>query len=100
MNINERLHASKTSSRWGSPRGGGGAALRITSSVNFLAVFCHTLGLPPASHASHTFGAFALATRTGLPRSTAQNPIFDPLPGKNDPHIRIPARFPGPDGLN
>jgi hypothetical protein len=32
---------------------------------------------------------------TGLPHSTAKNPIFDPISGKNDPHIRIPAAFPG-----
>jgi hypothetical protein len=31
---------------------------------------------------------------TGLPHSSAQNPIFPTE--KNDPHIRIPAAFPGP----
>ena len=32
---------------------------------------------------------------TGSSRSTAQNPIFDPLPGKNDPHSGIPVGFSG-----
>jgi hypothetical protein len=26
-------------------------------------------------------------------------PNFDPLPGKNDPHIRVLVAFRGPDGI-
>jgi hypothetical protein len=35
---------------------------------------------------------------TGSPYSRLK-PCFLALPGKNDPHIRIPAAFPGPDGV-
>ena len=41
------------------------------------------------------FCALVLATRTGLPRKTAQNLILDPLPGKKEPHSDIPVGFSG-----
>ena len=75
--------------RGGSPRGEGRSPVERNLSVIIvqIATPLRTLRAP--------FCALALATRTGLPRSSAQNPIFDPLPGKNDPHSGIPVGVSG-----
>jgi hypothetical protein len=97
--VSTDLHVSKTSSRWGSPRGEGRSPiernlLKKKNSISFEQV--------PVLIAARV-ARFA-QLRRARPRSATGSPYsrlkscFLAIPGKKEPHIRILAAFSGSGG--